>query len=108
METLDILEQRLQQGNVPVQRMKVKNDESFTLTGKELAAVAAKYPNHPCSIVFKQVADTCLPDEEVTVDRVDLEAALTNRKVKIVPSQSAQFIDGKQQIVVTETKYLEG
>lgn len=108
MDEIESVLARLEQGNIPVERITVKNDQTFSCTAGELLACCKKNPSHPSAIVFQQACGGLPPEHEVHVDRVDLEALLQNKTVKISRSQTAEFIGGKQQIVTTTTKTLEG
>ncbi len=106
MDAIETVLQRLEKGNIPVQRMVVKENQVFTLTARELLAICAKNPNHPFAEIFRGAVTGCPPDEEHHVDRVDLEALIANKSVNIEIEQSAQFIDGVQKLITTERKVL--
>ena len=107
MTELEMLEQQLLTGNVPVQRLKVKENQVFTLTARALLAACDKNSNHPNAKVYRSVAEGVPPDEELNVDRIDLEALLSNKTVIIERDQAMQFVDGQNKLVTTERKVLQ-
>ena len=108
MTDLEILEQRLQQGNVQVERIKVKENQVFSLTARELLAACKKNPDHPVAQVYSQAVKFLPPEEEVHVDRIDLEGLLANKQVALEVEQHMDVIDGVEKLVTTERKKLEG
>lgn len=104
MDSIQSVLDRLEQGDVPVHRIHVKDGQTFTLKVKELLACCAKNPDHPHATVFRNAVAAHLPSDEVHVDRVDLEALLENKTVEIVSEQNVEIIDGGPKTVVTERK----
>lgn len=108
MTELEMLEQQLRTGNVPVLRLKVKENQVFTLTARTLLAACAKNPKHPHAKIYRSVAEGIPPDEELNVDRIDLEALLENKTVEVEYDQHMEFVDGQNQLVTTERKVFKG
>lgn len=108
MTELDMLEQQLKDGNVPTQRIVVKENQVFTVTARALLAACAKYPNHPHAKIYQSVAQGLPSEEELNVDRVDLEALLSGKEVSVEIDQRMEFVDGQNQLVTTERKVLKG
>lgn len=105
---IEAIIQRLEKGDVEVQRLRIKENQVFALTAGELLAVCNKYPTHPHADIYRGAVAGLPKDHEVNIDRVDLEALLSGKAVKIEEEQHAEFIDGVQKIVTTERKILDG
>lgn len=103
---IEALVQRLENGNVPVQRIRVKENNIFALTAGELLAACRRNADHPVASVYIGSVGGLPPDHPVHVDRVDLEALLTDKDVVHESSQTVEWVAGEQKIVTTEGKKL--
>lgn len=107
MTELEMLEHQLKTGNVPVERIKVQENQVFTLTARALLAACDKNSKHPHAQIYRSVATGLPPEEELNVDRVDLEALLMDKTVDVEIDQRMEFVDGQNKLVTTQRKVLK-
>lgn len=86
--TLESLKNRLKEevSGSPVQREIVWEVEKFKLTIKELKSAIASNPDHPVCESYAKAVATLGDDQEVVVDKPDLEALIQNCEIEIVSS----------------------
>lgn len=89
------------------QGMTIRNDEMFELTVRQLKAAIKTDPSHPHAAAFAQGVLGAGDDEKVVVCKVDLEALLTGKRVRIEHGIETSVLGGRMTTFAVETKYLE-
>jgi hypothetical protein len=96
---LDNLKKRLEtdQTAAPVTGqppLKLRRVNNFKVSREELLDVCDSNPDHPASIAYRRACQQCAPNAQLAVDRVDLEAILTDMQVVVVTDREQQDIEG--------------
>jgi len=103
---LEQLTQRMEGAGIQVQRMKIKESQVFCLTARELLAACDKFNSHPHAKLFRDASANLPPEQEVCVDKVDLEAMLRGKTVTIQHDQEISTEGGRQIATPIERKIL--
>ena len=79
----------------PMRQMIVREASLFTLSVKELRAVCDRNPNHPKARAFRDGTARHRPADEVSVERIDLEALILDKQiVTTITNETMDFNDG--------------
>lgn len=91
------------QGN---RHIKLNKAEMFPITCRELAAVIKKNPNHPSALAYTKAVQSNPMDEDLLIERVDLQALLDNREVVVTTRTEMTDVEGIQVPQVVHEKVL--
>jgi hypothetical protein len=83
------------------QFIKVQRADLFKLTCRELAAVIQKNPKHPKAAEYRRAIAQCPPDEELHIEKIDLQALLENKAIDVTYEEGVSDVEG----IKMKTKY---
>lgn len=74
--------------------IRIYTSETFSMKAGELAAVIESNPEHPVAQAYRRAASMLPAEQELAVERIDLEALLDDRIVHITESTSTTDLEG--------------
>lgn len=88
-------------------QMVVRSASLFNITVADLRKLCAKFPDNPKAVVFIAATKSHRPEDEVLVERLDLEALIKNVDTVFVNTkQNLETSPGTFEAAVVQTKQL--